>query len=179
MDIGLLAHPDDRLSDSDSIQLRQWLDRAGILSPLYEDVVEMLALVEARSPQYRVAVVNQIQTRVSQLKDPNPTLLALAIIRWRANDIATANSITKAVLDSSIARPETKAAARLLQLRFSEPPGISPTTIRPVTPATRPPSILDRSTLQPHAGSDSAVPTRAGTPGSFIERLEAAADGRK
>jgi hypothetical protein len=179
MDIGLLAHPDDRLSDSDSTQLRQWLDRAGELSPLYEDVVEMLALVEARSPQFRVAVVNQIQLRVAQLKDPNPTLLALAIIRWRADDIATANSITKAVLDSSIARPETKAAARLLQLRFSEPPGVQTTIVSPVRRSKAPPSILDRSTLPTPSGADSELPTRVGSGGTFIDRLESAAEGHK
>jgi hypothetical protein len=179
LDIGLLADPDGRLSDADSAQLRHWLDRAAVLSPLYEDVVEMIALVEARSLQFRVPVVNQIQMRVSQLKDPNPTLLSLAIIRWRANDIPTATEITKTVIASSVARPETKTAARLLQLRFPEPPGTSAKVLTPAARSTRSPSILDRSTLQTPTGSDAGFPTRVGTGGTFIDRLESAADRSK
>lgn len=112
--------PDDRLTEADAAQLRNWLDRAVTLSPAYDDAWELLALVESQAPEFRVAIVNELQARVVGLKDPNPTLLALAVIRWRARDLTTAGSILKAVTESARARPDTKAAARVLQERMAE-----------------------------------------------------------
>ena len=86
--------------------------------PLFDDAFETLALVEARAPQFRPPVVNLLQNRVPLFKDPNPTLLALAMIRWRARDEATSESILAAVLADPRTRPETRAAARYLQIRF-------------------------------------------------------------
>ncbi|MEO6244752.1 MAG: hypothetical protein ABIQ12_04890, partial [Opitutaceae bacterium] len=111
----------------------------------YDDAVAMLAWVESRSPEFRVEAVNRVQQRVRQLKDPNPTLLALAVIRWRAKDVATADSITQAIIDSSVASPVVKASARQLRLRFSEAPEAAP---RP--PINRPlrsgvPSLLEQA----------------------------------
>ena len=121
-DLGIDADFDRRLPETESALLRRWLDRAMTVGPLYDDAVETLAFVESRSPEFRVEAINRIQKRAHALKDPNPTLLALAVIRWRAKDIATAGSITQAIVDSSRAKPQTKAAACQLQLRFRSPP---------------------------------------------------------
>ena len=115
--------PDARLAETDAVQLRGWLDRAVQLSPAYDDAWELLAHVESQAADFRVALVNELQTRVGRLRDPNPTLLALAVIRWRAKDLATAGNILTAVTESTAARPDTKAAARLLQVRMAEAGG--------------------------------------------------------
>jgi hypothetical protein len=119
-DLGFEDDLDRRLPPEEADRLRGWLDRAIVLGPHYGDAVEMLAWVESRAPVFRIDAVNLIQKRVRELKDPNPTLLALAVIRWRAKDIATADNITQAVIDASQAAPHIKAAARLLRLRFAE-----------------------------------------------------------
>ncbi len=120
-DLGIDEDFDRRLPENEALQLRLWLDRAMTLGPLYDDAVETLAFVESRSPEFRVEAINRIQKRANALKDPNPTFLALAVIRWRAKDIANAGAIAQAIIDSSLAKPHTKAAARQLQLRITEP----------------------------------------------------------
>ena len=120
LDFGFAADLDRRLAADVVAQLRGWLDRASTANPHYDDLWETLALVEARAPEFRIPIVVALQQRVMQLKDPNPTLLALAMIRWRAKDLATASSLTAAVIESSRATPSTKKAAQFLQDRFSE-----------------------------------------------------------
>ncbi len=119
LDLSSGFDPDDRLAEADAMLLRGWLDRAVKLSPAYDDAWEMLAHVESQAPEFRVGIINALQTRVAGLKDPNPTLLALAVIRWRAKDLATAGSILKVVTASSLARPDTKAAAEILRARMA------------------------------------------------------------
>lgn len=119
-DLDLNASPDLRLSADTVPLVRKWVDRATTKSPRFDAAWETLALVEARAPEFRIPAINEIQQHVTKLKDPNPTLLALALIRWRAKDVGTASNITKAILESTIAKPDTKAAARLLQLHFSD-----------------------------------------------------------
>ncbi len=118
-ELGARADLNLRLPEADAAQLRLWLDRALTRSPRDEDALEVLAWVEARAPEFRASIVNLVQSRVLALKNPNPTLLALAVIRWRAQDVATATSMVQAVLDSRQAKPETKAEARLLQWRIT------------------------------------------------------------
>lgn len=113
------AEPDARLSAAVAAQLRGWLDRVCTTSPEYDDAWETMALVESRAPEMRIPVIVEIQKRVPQLKDRNPTLLALALIRWRAQDIKTATHLIDAVLESSVAKPHIKATAELMQLRFT------------------------------------------------------------
>ncbi len=118
-ELGARADLNLRLPEADAAQLRLWLDRALTRSPRDEDALEVLAWVEARAPEFRASIVNLVQSRVLALKNPNPTLLALAVIRWRAQDVATATSMVQAVLNSPQAKPETKAEARLLQWRIT------------------------------------------------------------
>ncbi len=126
VDAGFTADLDQRISDDDTALLRRWLDQAASRYPLYEDVLEVLALVEARATEFRVPVVNLIQSRVRQFKDPYPTLLALALIRWRAKDAATADEIVASVMNAERARAETRIAAQLLQVRFAAERGVVP-----------------------------------------------------
>lgn len=140
-ELGGLADLQQRLSEEDAGHARLWLDRAVTRSPDYDDAVEMLAWIEARAPEFRVSVVNLVQGRVQSLQDPNPTLLALAVIRWRAKDVATAASIVQAVLDSPRAKAGTKAEARLLQWQIKGESTSSATAV----PQLRPPSLSTKS----------------------------------
>ncbi len=117
--LGARADLSLRLPEAEAAQMRLWLDRALTRSPRDDDALEVLAWVEARAPEFRVSIVNLVQSRVQTLKDPNPALLALAVIRSRAQDVATATSIVQAVLDSPRAKPETKAEARLLRWQIT------------------------------------------------------------
>lgn len=148
-----------RLAAQDAAHVRSWLDRALTRSPRDDEALEVLAWVEARAPEFRVSVVNLVQSRVQSLKDPNPTLLALAVIRWRAKDVATATSIVQAVLDSSRAKPETKAEARLLQWQIK---GESASSAAPV-PQPRAPSLSTKSKFlrdQPDQSPTEPTPDR-------------------
>lgn len=113
------ADPDARLGAATTAQLRGWLDRVCTSSPAYDDAWETLALVESRAPEMRIPVVLDVQKRVPQLKDRNPTLLALALIRWRAQDLKTAAHLIEAVIESPLAKPHTKATAELMQQRLT------------------------------------------------------------
>ncbi|MCX6955964.1 MAG: DUF1570 domain-containing protein, partial [Verrucomicrobia bacterium] len=119
VEIGGVLDPDRQLRAADVVELREWLDRAVQLSPYYDDAWEMLAHVESRAADFRNGVVNDIQNRVNAMKEPGLTLLALAVIRWRAKDLATANEIIKAVTTSPKMRRDIKSIAYALQRRFA------------------------------------------------------------
>lgn len=173
--------PDDRLAEADAAQLRGWLDRAVKLSPAYDDAWELLALVESQAPEFRIAIINDLQARVMSLKDPNPTLLALAVIRWRAKDLATAGSILKAVTMSSRARPDTKAAAELFQAKMAGENGAKSFAVGAVSPAqpsgaagvTRDDQLriggqlkIEESSVTGNQSPPPAMPTRGGKTGA-------------
>ncbi|MCX6951304.1 MAG: hypothetical protein NTV51_03840, partial [Verrucomicrobia bacterium] len=120
LDSGGVFDPEERIGAADVAQMRAWLDRAVQLSPAYDDAWEVLAHVEAHAPEFRIGIVNELQIRVGKMKEPSPTLLSLAVVRWRAKDLATANSIVKLVTSSRTARAEIKGVAHLLETRFAQ-----------------------------------------------------------
>ena len=134
-ELGLTPDPDQRWPATLIAQVRQWLDRAAQRNPGSEQVVELLALTEANAAEFRVPVINEIQRRVAQLKDPNPTLLALAVARWKAKDAETARSITAAVVAAKDARVDTRALARALHARFADKIGTERAPTSPIGPA--------------------------------------------
>lgn len=93
------------------------------------------------------------------------------MIRWRAKDLKTAEHITQAVIDSSIAKPHTKAAARLLQLRLSDAPGAG-AVAAPATPGAGPRSLIEdtKTRMNPRGGPKGASgqegPIQAGAGGT-------------
>jgi len=117
---------DYRLPPQRSADLRFWLDRALELSPDYSEAQEALALVEAFAPGIRAPVILRLQEAAGRMRDPTRTLLALAVIRWRAGDQSTSIKIVDNLLASSQAAPEVKAAARTLRVRLAATDGSRP-----------------------------------------------------
>ena len=98
------------------------------------------------------------------------------MIRWRAKDIATAGGITQAIVDSSRAKPHTKAAARQLQLRFAEPAEAQARKVSARVPRSAVPSILEQasranSERQGVNAPRSGVTFGVGADGAFADRL--------
>jgi hypothetical protein len=145
MDFHPGADHEARLTAATATRVRNWLDRACTASPGYDDAWETLALVEARAPEFRIPTIVQVQKHVAQLKDRNPTLLALALVRWRAGDLPTANHLIDTVRESSTAKPHTKAAAEVMRRQFASNfagESLPPTTVfgakpRPLLEDTR------------------------------------------
>ena len=134
---------DARLAPEVALDLQRWLDRAMALRPGFPEAIETLAEVEARAPTLRIYGINQVQQAVPKLIERDRTLLALAVIRWRANDPETCLRIVDAVLASSRATVPVKAAARALKLRASG----SDAAPAPAVPAK------PRSSLAPSTGT--------------------------
>jgi len=109
---------DQRLSATDAFDVQRWIDRALALRPQDAELIELLAEVEARSPTIRVHAVNRVQNAIPILPRRDPTLLALATIRWRSGDAATAGQIVNAILASTESESGVKEAARLLRFRL-------------------------------------------------------------
>lgn len=122
-ELGPRAGLERRLAPDDAASARSWLDRALTLSPLHDEAIETIAWVEARAPEFRIPIINLVQQRVGGLKEPHATLLALAVIRFRAGDLATASSIVQAVMESSRAKPELKEDARFLRWQLNSASG--------------------------------------------------------
>jgi tetratricopeptide (TPR) repeat protein len=99
--------------------LRRWLDRALTINPDSADALEMLAITEAQAPTIRVAAINRVQTSFSRIRDPLPTLFALAVAHWRLGDAANANGILDAILAERHATPELRQAAKDLKAQIS------------------------------------------------------------
>ncbi len=151
LELGATPDPDVRWPAAETSQLRQWVDRALRHNPRADEAIELLALVEASAAEFRVEAINALQSRVARMKDPNPTLVALAVIRYRVKDLATAQSILTAVRESMIARPDTKMIARLLQERFTAE------TSKPVAG----PPLADEKNERPRVGALDNPPPRA------------------
>ena len=124
-----LADFDTRLDALMALDLQRWLDRALTLRPGYPPAIEALAEVEARAPTLRLYGIKQVQDAVPKLIERDRTLLALAVVRWRANDIPTCLQIVDVIIKSSRATAQVKAAAGALRLRIT-----SETTVVPAKP---------------------------------------------
>jgi hypothetical protein len=124
-----LADFDTRLEPVMAMDLQRWLDRALTLRPGYPQAIEALAEVEARAPTLRLYGIKQVQDAVPKLIERDRTLLALAVVRWRANDIPTCLQIVDVIIKSSRATAQVKAAAGALRLRIT-----SETTVVPAKP---------------------------------------------
>ncbi len=111
-----------RLPPEIAAEQRAWLDRAIELSPHYGEAHEYLALVEAFSEKPRVAVVNEIQKHVDEVRDRSRILVALAIVRWRLGDAKTASQIARALDATPKLRPPVRRFVRMLQKRLGEQP---------------------------------------------------------
>jgi hypothetical protein len=82
-----------RLPDDRTEQLRELLKRSIKCAPLQSDAYEMLAWVESAAPKPDPANVNLVQSKFASLDDQHRTLLALAMIRLRVGDRATAEQL--------------------------------------------------------------------------------------
>lgn len=79
-----------RLPQEKADELRALLERSIAISPQRGETYRMLAWVEAFAPTVSVKNVNLVQRNFPLIYDKLPTLLALAIVRFRTNDHATA-----------------------------------------------------------------------------------------
>jgi len=107
---------DYRMPEAWASELRGWLDRAVELSPNYLEAWESLAWVEAMAENPRIEVLNRVQRLVPRMRDQDLTLLAIALIRARQHDEATAGQIAGLLLDS----PKTKADIRAIARKLDE-----------------------------------------------------------
>ncbi len=119
-DAGLTAAVDVRLEAAETAAVRARLDRLVTRDPRSEELLELLALAELRAPEMRPAIINHLQQASAGLARPHRVLLALAMIRVRAGDIATALHIVDAIRDSARATPEVKANAEWLVVTVPE-----------------------------------------------------------
>jgi hypothetical protein len=129
-EFGPAAEPAQRLAPAELAKVRHWIDGVLERSPLCDEAIEQLAWIEARAPEVRVPAVQRVQGRANQMKDRDPTLLALALIRWRLGDPATARAITDAILESRRALPSLKAAAREMREHFESAGAAKPAPAR-------------------------------------------------
>lgn len=127
-----------RLADDTAARLRDLLKRSIAAAPHQTAAYEMLAWVEATAKVTDPANVNLVQTQFPGLKEQNRTLLALALIRHRNNDNATAAKLLAELAKSA---PDAWTAHGLEQLtakiegrpaRRSAPPGATKNRIPPV-----------------------------------------------
>lgn len=82
-----------RLPEDRADQLRELLKRSIKHAPLQSDAYEMLAWVESAAPTPDPANVNLVQSKFATLEDQHRTLLALALVRLRVGDRATADEL--------------------------------------------------------------------------------------
>jgi hypothetical protein len=119
-DSGFEQDPGLRLDDATVERLRRVLDGVLARDPAAEEALEMLALTEVRAPAFRISAINRLQEASRTMRRPQRVLLALAFIRVRAGDFATAAHIIEAIQSSERAPADTKNWARLLVSRVPE-----------------------------------------------------------
>lgn len=85
-----------RLPPAKAVELRELLERSIKAAPEEADGYEFLAWVESAAPKVEVRNVNLVQQHFAVLKNKGRTLLALALIRLRLDDLKGA----EATLDS-------------------------------------------------------------------------------
>lgn len=121
-------------------ELRHWADVALTLNPEDADALEASALIETLSAEFSIPAINRVQARVLGMREPARTLLALAIVRWRSGDPATARDIVGLILEQRRADMPTRAAAELLRSRLPGGDEVTDNGIR--TAATIDPKLL-------------------------------------
>lgn len=82
-----------RLPDELAAHLRELLHHSIKVAPHQSAAYEMLAWVEATAKEPQIANINLVQEHFTELTDKNRSLLALALVRWRKDDLPTAVSI--------------------------------------------------------------------------------------
>ena len=112
------AFLDGRLPPPRIAELRGWANRALALSADNADALELSALIETLSEELNVPAINRAQGQVLKMREPSRTLLALAIIRWRAGDPKTAADIIELILSQRRADMATRSAAGMLRTRL-------------------------------------------------------------
>ena len=82
-----------RLPDELATHLRELLHHSIKVAPHQSAAYEMLAWVEATAKEPDVANINLVQEHFPELTDKKRSLLALALVRWRKDDLKTATTI--------------------------------------------------------------------------------------
>lgn len=86
-----------RLPDELATHLRDLLHRSIKVAPHQSSAYEMLAWVEATAKEPQIANVNLVQQHFPELTEKKRSLLALAFVRWRKDDLPAAISILDAL----------------------------------------------------------------------------------
>lgn len=118
-----------RLPADRAERLRQLLLRSIEVAPDQTDAYEMLAWVEAAAPKPSIANVNLVQRRFATLRRKDRTLVGLAMVRVRLNDLETARSML-AEVESLSPEPAAREAVESIRRQIDQ-------TAKP-TDSTRP-----------------------------------------
>lgn len=134
---------DFRMPDQIAADLRDLLKRSIVAAPEQSEAYEMLALIEASAREPDIANVNLVQARYPTLKDKPRTLLALAMIRWRKDDDATAVKLLDALREMETGEPVRQAAEHLRAALEDRAPTLTllPGTSPSKAPAVRVPKL--------------------------------------
>ena len=156
-------------------QLRGWIDHALAISPDSADALEMLAITEAHAAHMRNAAINRVQAAVPNIRDPLPTLFALAIVRSRVGDVKTCQEILSTILAAREAPPGLLAAVEAMRAAVSRPktPALSGVA-RTEPPATDALPNVGGSLLDTAASGSNRT---ADTLGAADQSIRGAADG--
>jgi hypothetical protein len=127
-----------RLPDELAAHLRDLLHRSIKVAPQQSDAYEMLAWVEATAKEGDVANINLVQAHFPEMTDKKRSLLALAFVRWRKDDLPTAISLldelakmepdawVRAGAETLRAKIEGREPKRNSNPRVNQPPGKRP-----------------------------------------------------
>jgi hypothetical protein len=102
-----------RLPEARAARLRMLLERSIQYAPEQSGAYETLAWVESAAQKVDIAHVNLVQAHFSQLKNKGRTLLALALIRLRLNDVAGARTMLDGLEKTSRDQPTEQIADRI------------------------------------------------------------------
>lgn len=116
---------DARVPQEQVAPWRAWAARAMDLAPEDHDAIELAATIEAIADKMDVRTINRVQGQVRSMHDPAKTLVALAVVHWRAGQVQSARTL----VDLADAEPKadlaTRATAEALSSRFPAEPTVA------------------------------------------------------
>jgi tetratricopeptide (TPR) repeat protein len=138
---GIMGNPslDYRVPSPVCEQIRKSLDRAVELRPDYMEAWESLAQLEAFSEKPRGVVINQVQAILPRMRNKANALTALAIIRWRIDDLDTCRAMLVAA-SAANPGPTAKNIIRILSKKLAQ----SPDNKTEVAPEIATPASIDQ-----------------------------------
>ena len=116
-----------RLPPERAERLRRLLLRSIEVAPQQSDAYELLAWVESAAPEPSIRHVNLVQRKFSTLRNKARTLVALALVRVRMNDLEAARAMLEDVAQFS-PEPAAVRSVEFIRKRLDTDETASPTT---------------------------------------------------